>query len=231
MVFEYSYQTRDPFYHDEEICHLWRSLDRYMYDPEWRKYVFAFRFMLCTGTRRHETTRIRVVDCTEKWVRIKWGKGTGNKFDLGRTKERDAAWPTFFQPYYEEYFASLPKSVRVLFPAKRTKDYTEQRHRCVHKDTIYLRWRSFCEMVKLRYLKPHDAFRKTFATWFQDYLPRHDLQDQLGHNDYKTTDKIYRHSLPGRRFEKPKPDWFTVAEEGAAKVAETLSRKHLRVLK
>lgn len=225
---------RIKFYDDHELAILWQGLDRYMYDPEWRVWVFCFRLMLCTGSRMWETTRIRLQDCGEHYIHIEFGKGEGTR--LGEFKERDAEWFDFFEPYYQEYLASLPRGQELLFPILRrrlAKDPEERKlypTQTIDVSGIRKRWVQFTEMIQLRYLPPHEAFRKTFATWGAEILQRGDLQDQLGHQSYKTTDKIYRGSIPGRRFRKPPPQWQIIAARGAEVVRRRLERRHLRVV-
>lgn len=223
------------FYMDHELEIMWREFDRRMYDDEWRVYVFAFRLMLCTGNRVWETTQIRVEDCEPDYIHIRFGKGEG--IVRGEHKERYAdVHPEILRPYYREYLDSLPPTQEWLFPAQRNHwipKRTDGRKRLKHNfrtigvRTIRARWEKFCEMIDIRYLPLHEAFRKTFATWFAEDMRREDLQDQLGHKDYRTTDKIYRGSIPGRRFVKPAVQWKETAKKLAAQLER---RKHLKVV-
>jgi integrase len=223
------------YYMDEptipEMSRLWAALDEHMYEPEWRESVFAFRLMLCTGTRLWETTQIAVADCHGKYIHIRFGKGEGKI--RGQYKERYAdIHPLIFGAYYREYLGSLPVNQRWLFPAHRKWFYPigSRAKKRLNPGTIsvrYLRnkWMEFTKLIGLRYLPPHEAFRKTFATWFAEELSRSDLQDQLGHRDYRTTDKIYRGSIPGRKWDKYEPAWKRLARESAARLDERISRK------
>jgi len=223
------------YYRDHEVTRMWKAWDERMDVPRWRTHVFAFRFMFCTGSRLQETTRICREDCSEKLVLLKWGKGEGKIGSLGEPKQREVGWPAFFQPYYEEYLQSLPERQRALFPSPRGT-YTHRNFKRTHPKfitprAVELRWDEFCKEIGLRYLPPHDAFRKSFATWMHEYLSRYDMMDQLGHRDYRTTDRIYRGSQADRRFDKPKPEWICVAEAGAKEVQKRLDRGYLKVVR
>jgi integrase len=213
------------FFDDPELCQLWKGWDRYMHDPYHRMHVELERLTLMTGAREFEINCLRVSDCHDRYIEIQKGKGD---------KYRTADVHPLGLPYYHAYLRERQQASGdpYLFPAVSIKRHETNKgnskaenHRILHfkvpvpTRTIRRRWPQFCKLIHLRYVEFH-GLRRTFITWIAEELSVTDMMDQVGHQDYRTTNQHYRASIPGRKFYKAKPEWKKIAEAGGQRLLE-----------
>ncbi len=209
------------FFSDEDLVSLWLTFEQRWHDPEWNERIWFSMLLLSTGLRIEEATQISVDACRDDFV-IEILSGKGNKARLVEVH------PTA-RPFYLEYLRRFRFTQQeFLFPGKRRPKGCPEIRSCVSVRKARDWWRDVLELAKVNYKNPHKA-RSTFATWGAESMSPRDMQAQLGHADGKTTRAYYWESIPGRRFEKPKPEWLTQAERIAEAFRERETR-HLRVV-
>jgi len=213
------------FWTDDELCLLYTTILE-MWDSrdfKERQKAFFVLFMINTGARLDETVHVDLELCGPDKIRLVRTKNG---------KARDIEWFPEFYPFYSEYVNEmLNREEYWMFPRRelgkirtswgpRVVGFTRRKGPmcCKTADTW---WNDVISRVEIKRLTSHVGGRKTFATWAAEVMRPADLQDQLGHADYQVTDKIYRGSIPGRRFNKTVPNWRVFLCRGD----ETLIRK------
>lgn len=193
------------FYDDKELVNLWQTFDKLMREPRLRLYIEAYRLALCTGLREFELAAILVEHCHENYIDVPYGKGA---------KSRTVDIHPVCVPYYHLYLRERQQQGdRCLFPGRQGPIATR---------TLRKYWKQVVEDAGIRYLQPLPlhALRRTFATYMAESLSMLDLMDQMGHGSITTTNKHYRGSIAGRKFEKGPLEWLLVAEAGGRKLLE-----------
>lgn len=154
-------------------------------------------FLLGTGLRWSEATALQVrhVDLAHGTVRVDraWKRVPGG-FEIGTpksTKSRRTVNAAVAALLAVEPLVTGRKSTDLLFT---TKGGGVVRH-----SNFYNRvWKPACEKAGLTDPRPtiHDC-RSTFGSWLiSEGVGLEAVQDQLGHESYETTRKVYAHLLP-----------------------------------
>lgn len=154
-------------------------------------------FLFGTGLRWSEATALQVkhVDLEAGTVRVDraWKRIPGG-FQIGQPKSDksrrtvNAAVPALYVAYHA---AQGRLSNDLLFT-------TTQGNPVRHANFYNRVWVPACKAAGLVDPRPtiHDC-RSTFGSWLlSDGIPLESVQDQLGHESYETTRKIYAHLLP-----------------------------------
>jgi integrase len=209
---------------DESLTALWKTFGKKWDDPEWKERICWAMLLLSTGMRIEEATQISVRNCSIYPNAIKV-IGKGNKW---RWVEID----THARPFISQYVEDQARSEKgYLFPGQRKPKGLQEVRTCVSIRKARDWWGEVLELAGVEYISPHGA-RRTFTTWNAERLSLQDMKDQLGHVELRTTEKHYRGSIPGRRFEKPKPQWIETAERVATEFEkrQEKNKRHLRVV-
>lgn len=154
-------------------------------------------FLLGTGLRWSEATALQVkhVDLANGTVRVDraWKRVPGG-FAIGQPKSEKSRRTV--NAAVDALYA-----VAGLIEGRRPNDLlftTLQGHPVRHSNFYSRIWRPACEKAGLVDPRPtiHDC-RSTFGSWLlSEGIPLESVQDQMGHESYETTRKIYAHLLP-----------------------------------
>ena len=205
-------QKRIDFYGEAELCQLFRTLNEMWLSgiAKDREASFFCRVLIFTGARIMEAMNIQLQHCHSTTIFLEWVKANSK----GEQYCRTVGWFPEFQPFYEEYVADRRANNRFvnpyLFPCKQWK---KDRLTPISERWAHYLWDETVARSGIRHLPSHMGGRKTAATWLAEVLSIPDLQDQMVHTDYRTTEHYYRGSIPDRRFHKPFPEWRKVALE------------------
>jgi integrase len=154
-------------------------------------------FLLGTGLRWSEATALQVrhVDLANGTVRVDraWKRVPGG-FEVGTPKSEKSR---------RTVNAGVPALLAVhhLVTGRKSTDllFTTASGGVVRHSNFYSRvWIPACEKAGLTDPRPtiHDC-RSTFGSWLlSEGIPLESVQDQLGHESYETTRKIYAHLMP-----------------------------------
>jgi len=188
-----------PFYTDPELNKIIRTAGELRKDPFYEHAANFTLLMLATGARVNEAAQTQVKDCYDNYLHIP-AENTKTKV------ARDVEISPELVPWYQEFVRNAQDRV-FLFPAFARTRKTKFRDRNlvpVSRWTAMRWWCLIIEKAGVRFLTSHAA-RKSFATWESERLSVFDLKDQLGHASINTTEKYYRGSIPGRRWNKETP--------------------------
>jgi integrase len=154
-------------------------------------------FLLGTGLRWSEATALQVrhVDLTNGTIRVDraWKRVPGG-FEIGNPKAEKSR---------RTVNAAVDALVAIhpLVAGRRSTDllFTTKTGGVVRHSNFYSRvWTPACDRAGLTDPRPtiHDC-RSTFGSWLlSEGIGLEAVQDQLGHESYETTRKIYAHLLP-----------------------------------
>lgn len=183
-------------------------------------------FLFGTGLRWSEATALqaRHIDLDKGTVRVQraWKRIPGG-WEIGPPKSSKSN---------RTVNAGVPALVAVAPLLRKSTDlvFTTPRGGVVRHSNFYNRiWVPSCERAGLDPRpSPHDC-RHSFASWLiSEGIGLEAVQDQLGHESYETTRKVYAHLLPAvgvaagkaasaamRQVLADRPDWWTLALEPA----------------
>lgn len=186
-----------------QLLRLRKSTDR---DPDRAFFVWM---MIAGGFRISELASLRIEDCYDNYVHVRAGKG-GKPRDVELMPE--AVW------WYHEY-AHAHRNKRYLFQSPPDGFQKEGRpiisiHRHMSVRHVDRWWNRVIASCGVRRLTSHEGGRKTYATWEAERLPVQSLMDQLGHEDFATTNQYYRGKMPGRRYYQAQPRWREIMASG-----------------
>lgn len=151
-------------------------------------------FLLGTGLRWSEATALqaRHIDLSAGTVRVQraWKRIPGG-WEIGPPKSAKSN---------RTVNAAVPALGAVMGLLKKPSDYvftTPNGHVVRHSNFYNRIWVPSCERAGLDPRPtPHDC-RHTFASWLiSDGIGLEAVQDQLGHESYETTRKVYAHLMP-----------------------------------
>lgn len=213
-------KQRITFLSDDSLTALWLTFEERWNDPAWQQRIFWAMLLLSTGMRIEEATRLPLDACTDSVIEIHDGKGH---------KDRDVEVDLSARPFVAWYLRRQIRAGKTfLFPGQRRPKGVPDIRPCVSTRKARDWWRDVLALADVPYISPHGA-RRTFITWNAERMSLPDMQQQVGHEDWKTTRAHYFHSIAGRRFEKPKPQWLFEAE----RISEEFKKRgerHLRVV-
>ena len=193
------------FYYDQELVLAFRKIHSLEHLPELYMQCLLVRFFWGTAVRINEARMLKIEDCGPDFFTVREGK---NK------KSRDVEPTPEFKPYYQAHVERCRREGRTWFfwPVRKYGAFRQAKDDHMSVRALRNWWREIIDAAGIRYLPPHDGGRNTWITWYAETMQRQDLQDQVGHEDYRTTELYYRGSIPGRRFSKPEPEWKKLAQ-------------------
>ncbi len=211
---------------DHEMVKFWEHTERVMDDPKCTAVSFITRLFFCAPLRLNEMRHVKLDDINLEAgvIFVRAGKG-------GTTRYVEIV-PEFI-PYIEYYIKLYTRPGQTwLFPALRRSPKTRRgkvTNSPISRRQIEKWWTSVLRLAGVRHVNLHTT-RRAHVYWFRDRLTAMDMKDQLGHSSLRTTETYYWESVPGRRFNKAKPEWVKLMEAGAERLKTRLVRGGLRIL-
>jgi integrase len=194
---------------ESELATLWRETGRLLGDPELGDAAQLVRVSFAIGTRINELRHVRTceVNCSDRTILVRQGKGKGAMGRRGAPAPRLVSWiPEFHQEMCDLVAQRILDDQEFLFPGTPGLFNYTWHQRPVSDREARRRFNEVMQAIGLPGSSSHTA-RKTFATWEAERLDHRDLAAQLGHS-WKTCEKYYYQSIPGRRYQKDsEPAW------------------------